>query len=132
MNLAVDTADLATMSKSPWAVSLVLAGILAAVMWVIIERVVTREDEILAQGAALKTEFAESRVEIAAGLTNLQQTIAATDAAMSQRAERWISTLDRLSRIAVAQCYAQANGNADARKQCELADIGPAAREERR
>ena len=92
MNLAVDTADLATISKSPWAVSLVLAGILAAVMWVIIERVVTREDEILAQGAALHTEFAESRLEIAAGLTTLQQVMAASDAAMSQRAERWIAT----------------------------------------
>ena len=124
MSLSLDTKDLAQMSRSPWAVALVLAGIIGLVMWLLVDRVITREDDILEQGARVERELASTREELSAGLRDLSVAFAESDRQMTSRAERWIAALARLSRISAAQCYAAANGDPTAQQRCERADVG--------
>ena len=124
MDLSIDTNDLSALSRSPWSVALVLAGILGLVMWLLVDRVITREDEILEQGARVEQELAVSREELVAGMAALGEAFSAADRQMTLRAERWILAIDRLARIAAAQCLAMSNGDSESLSQCRAADTG--------
>lgn len=125
MDISVNTKDLAQMGRNPWVIALVPTLILAGIVWLVVSQVVTREDDILAQGSRIEKELAESRQEFASGLQTLSNAFAESDRQMGERANRWIDSLDRLARISVAECYARAGDNQTMHQECKEADLGP-------
>ena len=124
MGLSFDTSDLAQISRSPWSLPIILVLVIAGVMWLLVDRVITREDDILAQGARVEIELAMIRGEVATGLQVLANVVSEAGRLETHRADRWFETLDRLGRLSAAQCYTAAGVDSAMRARCEQADVG--------
>lgn len=120
MDISLNSKHFSDAAKNPIVLSILL---IAGFIWLMMDRVITREDQILEQGAEVQREISESRIEMAAGFQALQRTFEAAEAASALRAADWIAAIDRLGRLAAAQCYIDADTPEDQRR-CTNADTG--------
>ena len=120
MDLSLDSKHFTDAAKNPLIVALLLV---AGFIWLMMDRVVTREDAILEQGAEVQRELAVARTEMNAGFVALSDAMRDSNDRMELRAERWIAVLERQARLMAAQCYAAAE-TSEEQARCRNADTG--------
>ena len=122
MDVSLNSKHLGVVARHPLLISLL---IIAAFVWLMMDRVITREDQILEQGARIERGQSEMRVEMASGFQALQNAIETAADAEDARSAELAEAVDRLGRLSAAQCYLDADSPEDERR-CAEADVGPA------